>query len=604
VIFEQTQGVNDMGKASEIKENTISQVPFVVTPRRRLGEILVDAEVLTETDLKRAMSLQEESGERLGTILVSQGLINEDVMLSALETQLGIPRVHLARYIISPDVAQLVPEMFARANRVFPIEKTKDRLTLAMADPLDVFAMDDVRIMTGLDVEPVIASDIEIQAAINEYFGTGPGTKLAREVEAQDDAPVPQAEEERLEDAQVLSQPAVRLANAVISEAVKARASDVHIEPQEKDVRVRYRIDGILREVMTFALNLGPAVVSRIKVMAGMDIAERRLPQDGRVELRLDGEEIDLRVSTLPTIYGEKAELRILRSRGGVGSLEELGFLDKDVDRLKNALQNPHGIILVTGPTGSGKTMTLYAALQHLNTEEKSIVTIEDPVEFRIPGVSQVQTNPKAGLTFAQGLRAILRQDPDIVMVGEVRDRETAEIAVRFAMTGHLVLSTFHTINAAGALVRLTEMGIEPYLVASSLTTVIAQRLVRKVCPYCVETYEVDDATWDAWKALVPEIAGMVEASRGRTFKRGRGCRQCGNTGFLGRTAICEIMDITGDIRNLVMQGAPAEDIEKAAIRGGMTKLAIDGVSKVLLGITSRKELGKVCAVPKVIGGF
>ena len=316
MIFEQTQGVNDMGKASEIKENTISQVPFVVTPRRRLGEILVDAEVLTETDLKRAMSLQEESGERLGTILVSQGLINEDVMLSALETQLGIPRVHLARYIISPDVAQLVPEMFARANRVFPIEKTKDRRTLAMADPLDVFAMDDVRIMTGLDVEPVIASDIEIQAAINEYFGTGPGTKLAREVEAQDDAPVPQAEEERLEDAQVLSQPAVRLANAVISEAVKARASDVHIEPQEKDVRVRYRIDGILREVMTFALNLGPAVVSRIKVMAGMDIAERRLPQDGRVELRLDGEEIDLRVSTLPTIYGEKAELRILRSRG------------------------------------------------------------------------------------------------------------------------------------------------------------------------------------------------------------------------------------------------------------------------------------------------
>lgn len=604
MIFELIQGVNDMGKASEIKENTDCRVPLGMTPRRRLGEILVDAGVLAETDLKRAILLQEQSGERLGSILVSQGLINEDVMLSALETQLGIRKVHLARYIISPDVAQLVPEIFARANRVFPIEKTEDHLTLAMADPLDVFAMDDVRIMTGLEVEPVIASDIEIQAAINEYFGTGPGTKLAREVEAQADEAVPEAEKEKHEDAQVLSQPAVRLANAVIREAVKARASDVHIEPQEKEVRVRYRIDGVLREVMTFPLNLGPAVVSRIKVMAGMDIAERRLPQDGRVELRLDGEEIDLRVSTLPTIYGEKVEVRILRSRGVVGNLEELGFLDKDVDRLKNALQNPNGIILVTGPTGSGKTMTLYAAIQHLNTEEKSIVTIEDPVEFRIPGVSQVQTNPRAGLTFAQGLRAILRQDPDIVMVGEVRDRETAEIAVRFAMTGHLVLSTFHTINAAGALIRLTEMGIEPYLVASSVTTVIAQRLVRKVCPYCVETYEVDDATWDAWFTLAPEIAREVEASRGRTFKRGRGCRQCRNTGFLGRTAICEIMNIAGDIRSLVMEGAPAEAIEEAAVRGGMTKLAIDGVSKVLLGITSPKELGKVCAVPKVIGGF
>ncbi len=603
-IIELTQGVSGMGKASEMKENTASRVPLGLTPRRRLGEILIDAGVLAEADLKRAMSLQEESGERLGTILVSQGLVNEDVMLSALETQLGIPRVHLARYIISPEVAQLVPEMFARANRVFPIEKTEDYLTLAMADPLDVFAMDDVRIMTGLEVEPVIASDIEIQAAINEYFGTGPGTKLAREVEAEADEPILQTEEEKREDAQVLSQPAVRLTNAVISEAVKARASDVHIEPQEKDIRVRYRIDGVLREVMTFPLSLGPAVVSRIKVKAGMDIAERRLPQDGRVELRLDGEEIDLRVSTLPTIYGEKAEVRILRSKGVVGSLEELGFLDKDVNRLKSTLQNPNGIILVTGPTGSGKTMTLYAALQHLNTEEKSIVTIEDPVEFRIPGVSQVQTNPKAGLTFAQGLRAILRQDPDIVMVGEVRDRETAEIAVRFAMTGHLVLSTFHTINAAGALIRLTEMGIEPYLVASSVTTVVAQRLVRKICPYCVETYKVDDATWDAWKVLAPEIAGRVELDRGRTFKRGRGCRQCGNTGFLGRTAICEIMNVAGDIRSLVMQGAPAEDIEEAAIRGGMTKLAIDGVSKVFLGITSQEELGKVCAVPKVIGGF
>ncbi len=595
--------MNGRGNMSKPDEKTIAQVPEGVIPRRRLGEILVGAGVLTDEDLKKAISLQNETGERLGSLLVSQGLINEDIMLSALETQLGIPRVRLARYIISPDVAQLVPEMFARTNRVFPVEKTDNCLTLAMADPLDVFAMDDVRIMTGLDVEPVIASGIEIDAAINEYFGTGPGTKLAREVEAQADEPAPRVEEEKREDAQVLSAPAVRLASAMISEAVKARASDVHIEPQDGNVRVRYRIDGVLREVMTFPANLGPAVTSRIKVMAGMDIAERRLPQDGRVELRIDGEDIDFRISTLPTIHGEKTEIRILRSRGVIGSLEELGFLDKDVARLKEALKDPNGIILVTGPTGSGKTMTLYAALQHLNTPEKSIVTIEDPVEFRIPGVSQVQTNPRAGLTFAQGLRSILRQDPDIVMVGEIRDRETADIAVRFAMTGHLVLSTFHTIDAAGALVRLVEMGIEPYLVASSVTTVIAQRLVRKVCPYCIETYEVDTATWDAWKALAPEVADKVEAERGRAFKRGRGCRQCGNTGFLGRTAICEIMSVTRDIRSLVMRMAPAEDMQAAAIRDGMTTLAEDGVRKVLLGITDVSELGKACAVAKVIGG-
>ncbi len=593
-----------MSNTSDANEEMRSRAPFGLKPRRRLGEILVDTDILTAEDLERAIRLQKESGMRLGSILVSQGLVDEDVMFSALETQLGIPRVHLARYIISPDVAQLVPETFVRANRVFPIEKTEDRLTLAMADPLDVFAMDDVRIITGLEVDPVIASDAEIDAAISEYFGTGPGTELAREVEVQAGEAVTREEEKKREDAQVLSAPAVRLASAIIAEAVKARASDVHIEPQDSNVRVRYRIDGVLREVMTFPLNVGPAVASRIKVMAGMDIAERRLPQDGRVELRLDGEDIDLRVSTLPTIYGEKAEIRILRSKGIVGSLEELGFLDKDVVRLKEALMDPNGIILAAGPTGSGKTMTLYTALQHLNTPEKSIVTIEDPVEFRIPGVSQVQTNPKAGLTFAQGLRSILRQDPDIVMVGEIRDRETAEIAVRFAMTGHLVLSTFHTINAAGALVRLTEMGTEPYLVASSVTTVVAQRLVRKVCPYCVETYEVDAATWDAWKGLAPEIAENAEAERGRTFKRGRGCRQCGNSGFLGRTAICEIMNVAGDIRSLVMQGAPAEDIEEAAVKNGMTKLAIDGVSKVLLGITDPKELGKVCAVPKVIGEF
>lgn len=578
-------------------------------PRRRLGEILVSTGVLTQDELDRALTVQKEAGGRLGSILVSLGLIDENVMLSALEMQLGVPRVELARYIISPSVARLVPEAFARSHKVLPIERVGNRLTLAMADPLDVFAIDDVRISTGLEVDPVIASEAEIEAAISECFGAGPGMKLVKEVQAQAQAqaaskvekPENRAEEAKkaAEDAQVMSAPAVRLANAIISEAVKARSSDIHIEPEESQVRVRYRIDGALRQVMTFSKELGPAVASRVKVMAGMDIAERRMPQDGRVELRVEGEEIDLRVSTLPTIHGEKVEIRVLRSRGAIASIGELGFLEEDVERLRRVLARPNGIVLVTGPTGSGKTMTLYAAVQELNSPEKNIVTIEDPVEFRVPGISQVQTNPKAGLSFAAGLRAILRQDPDIVMVGEIRDRETAEIAIRFAMTGHLVLSTFHTINAAGALVRLSDMGIEPYLVASSVSAVVAQRLVRKVCSYCTEPYEPDVATWATWSALAPKTAARVEAEYGRrVLRRGRGCRQCANTGCYGRTAIGELMVVDEGIRALVMKCAPAEEIEARAVQAGMTRLVVDGARKVLLGVTAPEELRKVCAVP------
>ncbi|MGE5584253.1 MAG: GspE/PulE family protein [Bacillota bacterium] len=576
-----------------------------VSRRRRLGEILIDAGVLTQGDLDMALSAQRETGGRLGSVLVSLGLIDEDVMLTALETQLGVPRVELARYIIDPEVARLLPEAFVRSHKVFPIERVGGRITLAMADPLDVFAIDDVRISTGLEVGPVIASEAEIEAAIAECYGTGPGMKLVREVQAQvagaaGKAQQPRADEARkaAEDAQVMSAPAVRLANAIIAEAVKARASDIHIEPQESQVRVRYRVDGVLRQVMTFTRELGPAVSSRIKVTAGMDIAERRVPQDGRVEIRAEGEEVDLRVSTLPTLHGEKVVIRILRSKGSIARIDELGFLEADAARLRQTLARPNGIVLVTGPTGSGKTMTLYAALHELNSPEKNIVTIEDPVEFRVPGLNQVQTNPRAGLTFAAGLRSILRQDPDIVMVGEIRDRETAEIAIRFAMTGHLVLSTFHTINAAGALVRLAEMGVEPYLVASSVSAVVAQRLVRKVCAYCAEEYEADPATWEAWRALAPDTAAKVEAEKGRVLRRGRGCRQCVNTGCYGRTAIGEVMLVDDDIRGLIMRSAPAEDIEDAAVRAGMTRLVVDGARKVLLGITTQEELAKVCAVP------
>lgn len=577
-----------------------------VSRKRKLGEILIDAGVLTREDLENALSAQKERGGRLGSVLVSLGLVDEDTMLTALETQLGIPRVELARYIINPEVARLLPEAFVRSHKVFPVERVGDRLTLAMADPLDVFAIDDVRISTGLDVDPVIASEAEIEAAIGECYGAGPAAKLVKEVQAQvagaagKDQRAAKAEEARraADEAHVMSAPAVRLANAIIAEAVKARASDIHIEPQESHVRVRYRVDGVLRQVMTFPKELGPAVASRIKVTAGMDIAERRAPQDGRVEIRAEGEEVDLRVSTLPTLHGEKVEIRILRSKGSIARIDELGFLDADAARLRQAIARPNGIVLVTGPTGSGKTMTLYAALHELNSPEKNIVTIEDPVEFRVSGLNQVQTNPKAGLTFSAGLRAILRQDPDIVMVGEIRDRETAEIAIRFAMTGHLVLSTFHTIDAAGALVRLVEMGVEPYLVASSVTAVVAQRLVRKVCAYCAGECPVDGAMWAAWSALAPDTAAKVEAERGRVLRRGHGCRQCANTGCYGRTAIAEVMVVDDDIRAMVMRSASAAEIECAAVSAGMTRLVVDGARKVLLGVTTPEELAKVCPVP------
>jgi type IV pilus assembly protein PilB len=576
-----------------------------VSRRRKLGEILIDAGVLTQEDLDKALSAQKERGGRLGSVLVSMGLVDEDSMLAALEAQLGIARVQLAKYIINPEVARLLSESFVRSHKVFPVERVGDRLTLAMADPLDVFAIDDVRISTGLQVDPVIASEAEIEAAIAESYGGGAVARLAKEVQAQvaggaGRGQSSKADEARraADEAQVMSAPAVRLANAIISEAVKARASDIHIEPQESQVRVRYRVDGVLRNVMTFPKELGPAVASRIKVTAGMDIAERRVPQDGRVEIRAEGEEVDLRVSTLPTLHGEKVEIRILRSKGSIARIDELGFLEADAARLRQAIARPNGIVLVTGPTGSGKTMTLYAALHELNSPEKNIVTIEDPVEFRVSGLNQVQTNPKAGLTFSAGLRAILRQDPDIVMVGEIRDRETAEIAIRFAMTGHLVLSTFHTIDAAGALVRLTEMGVEPYLVASSVTAVVAQRLVRRVCSYCAEEREIGPDGWAAWSALAPDTAAKVEAERGRVLRRGRGCRQCANTGCHGRTAIAEVMVVDDDIRDLVMRSASAADIENAAVKAGMTKLVVDGARKVLLGITTPEELAKVCAVP------
>ncbi|HHV63078.1 MAG TPA: Flp pilus assembly complex ATPase component TadA [Firmicutes bacterium] len=582
--------------------------------RYRLGELLVELGVIDQGQLNRALEVQRKTGERLGTVLVRLGYARQDDILRVLETQLDIPRVDIDRYVVSPEVIGLVPESLARRHKVFPVELRDGALTLAMADPLDVFAIDDVRIAAGYDIRPVIAAEGQILDAIAKYYGSKESiediVKVIEDVEVTAGAFGDDADggddiaTDKLR--QMIDEaPVVRLVNTIIAQGIRERASDIHIEPQERNVRIRYRVDGVLRDVLQAPRRLQAAIASRIKIMANIDIAERRMPQDGRVQLRVEGEDVDLRVSTLPTIYGEKVVARVQRTRGSMPTIEELGFSATSARLLRSATSRPYGMILVTGPTGSGKTLTLYALLAELNSVEKNIVTVEDPVEFRLPGINQVQTNPRTGLTFAAGLRAILRQDPDVVMVGEIRDRETADIAIRFALTGHLVLSTLHTNDAASALVRLVEMGIEPFLVASSVSLVAGQRLVRLICPQCKERYDPGREIWERWAEFIsPEYAAPGHTAPGdmvpgdaadAIFYRGRGCPHCGNTGYYGRTAIEEIMSVNEAIRGLLVRGATAEEIRRAAVASGMKSMAFAGARKVMEGATTPEEVMRVC---------
>ncbi|MDD4337707.1 MAG: GspE/PulE family protein, partial [Firmicutes bacterium] len=503
---------------------------------------------------------------------------------------------------IADDVIKLVPESMARRYKVLAIERRGDKLTLAMADPLNVLAIDDIKLATGFEVEPVVSPEDEIARALEQYYGSSEDiSEVVRDLEqySEDSIEFASYEEEigvdRLREL-VDEAPVVRLVNMIIAQAVGERASDIHVEPQATGVRVRYRVDGILREIMDLPRGSHAAIASRFKIMSNMDIAERRVPQDGRVQLKVEGEEIDLRVSTLPTIYGEKVVCRVLFRRGAMVKLEQLGFLEGNLELWYRALSYPHGVILVTGPTGSGKTQTLYASLNRLNSVEKNIITVEDPVEFRLDGINQVQTNPKAGLTFASGLRSMLRQDPDIIMVGEIRDRDTAQIAVNAALTGHLVLSTLHTNDAPGATVRLVDMGVEPFLVASSLICVLSQRLVRRVCTYCKEEYVPDDEEWGRWVRTTRGIQGEPGLGLPRRLVRGKGCRQCGGMGYRGRTAIHEIMMVTEPIRELVSRNASSDVISDCAREQGMRRLIEDGADKVRLGITTLNEVMRVAA--------
>jgi type IV pilus assembly protein PilB len=556
-----------------------------LTATQQLSSILIDEGLLTPEDLERAQEQQQRTGKSLGRVLIELGLLDEAGLVSALAKHLGLEFVDLEDRLIEPQVASLVPESLARRYGLVPVAiDEQGRLQVAMSDPSNVLALDDLRTVTDREVVAVVGTRSAIAAAIDRFLRTDDGLDdFGEEFSAEDEVGDLEAMESVVDDA-----PIVRFVNALIAQAVRDGASDIHIEPQERDVRVRYRVDGVLHEVMQQSRKIHPAVVSRLKIMADINIAERRIPQDGRISLKQGRKQIDLRVSTLPTVYGEKVVMRILDASSVLMQLSDLGFMDHNYKRYESSFTKPYGMILVTGPTGSGKSTTLYATLNVINKPEVNIVTTEDPVEYRLPGISQVQINNKAGLTFPAALRSILRQDPDVVLVGEMRDHETAHIGMEAALTGHLVLSTLHTNDAPSAVTRLTEMKIDPFLVASAVDCVLAQRLIRKLCTKCKEPYEPSPEELKA--------AGLPWGDDDAlpTLFRPVGCSACAKTGYRGRGAVHEVMLVTEEIERLIVERASTDDIAKFAMAQGMRTLREDGLAKVLLGLTTLEEVARV----------
>jgi len=554
----------------------------MIQKSKRIGDILIEAEKLSEAQLREALKLQKETNKKLGQILVESGFVDEHSMAEVLEVQLGITYVDLTKYHIDPEIPILITERLASRHNVIPIAFNKEKIVVAMVDPLDIFALDDLKLATGYIVEPVIATASDIMAAIERHYTKSSSMKALEEFK---ESYVIEADDVIDEDlmAQINNAPVVKLVNSVIEQAVKLRASDVHIEPYENEVRVRFRIDGELYENITPSRSSHSAIVTRIKIIGGMNIAERRVPQDGRVEMIVDGHDIDMRISVLPTVFGEKIVIRLLDRSAEVMSKEQLGFTHRNLEMFDRIVQNPYGIVLVTGPTGSGKTTTLYSVLSELNQINKNIVTVEDPVEYRLHGINQSQVNIKAGMTFANGLRSILRQDPDIVMVGEIRDMETAQIAVRAAITGHLVLSTVHTNDTAATIARMVDMGVEPYLLSSSLVGIVAQRLVKKVCSHCKEPYEPNE-----------HERNLLNLAHGDKLYKGAGCNFCNDTGYRGRTAIHEVMNIDAEIREFIDRGGHTDELRKLARSKGMMTLRESCRDLVVSGITTVDELLKM----------
>ncbi len=569
---------------------------MVETLKKRLGDILLEERLLTQEQLAQALYEQRRTGQPLVVILIQSGLVSEEDIVITLSEQLGIPHLRVESYEIPIEVIAEVSEGIARRYHLIPVAKTGKSLTIAMSDPLNIVAIDDVRMLTGYEIETVVSLDSEIKKAIEGYYGgqqeqTDNYEEILREAQAetvtllddQQDLDITHLKQE------VEQAPVIRLVNLILVNATKQGSSDIHIEPFERQLRIRYRVDGVLRDTQSPPKALQAAVASRIKVLSELDIAERRVPQDGRFRIKFEGREIDFRVSTLPTYFGEKVVLRILDKGSLQLDLGKLGFEEQPLTDFRDSLSRPNGIILITGPTGSGKTTTLYSALHMLNTMDVNIVTIEDPVEYEIQGINQVQAKPEIGLTFASGLRSILRQDPDIVMVGEIRDEETADIAIKAALTGHLVLSTLHTNDASGAITRLIDMGMEPFLIASSLLMAAAQRLVRKICPDCRETYKVPDR-------VLERAQFKLDPNEKVILSRGRGCPRCAESGYRGRLALLEVLRIRENVQDLIMQSVPSSEIKRVAVENGMLTLRQVALNKVKSGSTTLEEGLRVTA--------
>lgn len=565
----------------------------------KLGKILVEKALITEDQLHEALDLQKKQGEKLSKILVKKGFVDERKLMGALGEHLGIPPIDLSKLKLEGEVVELVPQNVCEFYCLIPVAKIGNALSVAMADPLNVFAIDDIRLMTGMEIVPTIATETDILDVLKSYYTNKSGmTEVLDDVE---DMELAEDKQEEMDLDRLAGEgdeaPVIKIVNIVLKEAIECKASDIHIEPLEKSISIRYRIDGVLYQKVSPPKALQNAIISRLKIMAKLDIAERRLPQDGRFRIKLKGKNIDFRFSTLPCIHGEKIVMRILDKSSLTLDLSKLGFSTKSLNTFQEALKRSYGMILVTGPTGSGKTTTLYSALSMLNSSHQNIVTTEDPVEYQLGGINQVQCHADIGLTFATALRSILRQDPDIVMVGEIRDFETADIAVKAALTGHLVLSTLHTNDAPGAIARMDDMGIEPFLISSSIICVQAQRLGRKICLKCKEPAPVDTAA--LIYAQMPEK--YADDPNFITYK-GKGCRACINTGYSGRISTVEVFALTDELRHLVVQRKSADVIKKAAIESGMLTLRMAALKHVVDGIIPIEEALRISAPDELEG--
>jgi type IV pilus assembly protein PilB len=560
----------------------------------KLGQLLVSKNIITEDQLTQAIDLQKKEGGRIGSNLITLGFLTEESLVEFLSIQYSVPSVSLSKLDIDPSIVKFVPYDVANKYQIFPISKNGATLKLAMTDPSNVFAIDDVKFMTNYEVEPVVATESDIKEAIARHYEQSEALQdVIDNMSGLDDTGLDfiQETDEDVDISELKGAgeeaPVVKLVNLILSEAIMRGASDIHVEPYEKDFRIRYRVDGVLYDVMQPPTRLKAALTSRLKIMSELDIAERRLPQDGRIKLKIKDKAVDLRVSTLPTLFGEKIVMRILDKSNLNLDMTKLGFEEQALKDFEEAINSPFGMVLVTGPTGSGKTTTLYSALSTVNEIDVNIMTAEDPVEYNLMGINQVHVRDEIGLTFAAALRSFLRQDPDIVMVGEIRDFETAEIAVKAALTGHLVLSTLHTNDAPSTISRLLNMGVEPFLISASVVLILAQRLCRKICEECKEVEETPES------ALLDIGFKKEEAGSIKCYK-GKGCPACGDSGYKGRIALYEVMPMREEIKDLVIKGATSLDLKKAAINAGMMTLRMSGLTKIKEGVTSIEEVLRV----------